>query len=249
MRFLKCALVVLTLVIMSPSLKAAESCSVLFSKDSLHVSALVQKNKFVTSRDLSEYKSILHQDFADSLKKLGPTQHWIDLGAGKANAQIEYLKSFESPLMAPQATAVAYKLDRWFSPPKLQGKLMIREGAFELQATSTWKKADLITDLFGVISYTPALHSSLQKIVDLLNVQGELFIYTTPYLTEFRTAAGSFKLRDFLSSIDGLRVEGDHGSLKVIKEKEQVLIPELKLLRFRDEAPPSRVFQVLEFDL
>ncbi|WII73833.1 hypothetical protein QJS83_08075 [Bdellovibrio sp. 22V] len=230
----------------SSAAAAAEQCSSLFLVSHWEISARVQKNKFVTNRDLFEYGEVLHKDFKDSLQKLSPEQHWIDLGAGKANAQIAYIKSFPHSQSAAQATAVAYKLDRWFSPPKFDGKLQVKEGAFETQPTHTWKKADLVTDVFGVVSYTHDLHTSLQKVFDMMNVKGEFYIYASNYHTSVRVSEKtSLSLIDFLATIDGLRVEGRYGTIKITKEKENVTVPQLELLKYKDDAPPSRSFRVV----
>jgi hypothetical protein len=189
---------------------------------------------------------MLHPGFIHSLKGLKSDQHWMDFGAGKARAQILFLKSFQDISTAPQNTAVAYKLDRWFRPPKFAGKLEIKEGAFETQETSQWKKVDIATDLFGVLSYTHDFSLSLQKIVDLLKVNGELYILTTPWRTHFMGRSGSMKLDEFLREIPGIKVEGEHGSLRVTKLSENVRIPQLELLEIKDEAPPSRLFQIIE---
>lgn len=222
---------------------ASEQCSSLFLVQSWEVSSRVQKNKFVTNRDLHEYREVLHADFMNSLSKLTPDQHWVDLGAGKANAQIGYIKSFLNPLSAAHATAVAYKLDRWFSPPKFDGKLQIKEGAFEQQPTAAWKKADLVTDVFGVISYTRDLHTSLQKVFDLMNVKGEFYIFATNYHTSIRVSEKKhLSLIDFLATIEGIRVEGRYGTIKITKEAENILVPRLELQKYVDDAPPTRAF-------
>lgn len=233
----------LVLLFSGATASASEQCSSLFLVQNWEVSSRVQKNKFVTNRDLYEYREVLHADFMKSLTGLTPDQHWVDLGAGKANAQIDYIKSFSNHLSAAQTTAVAYKLDRWFSPPKFDGKLQIKEGAFEQQPTASWKKADLVTDVFGVISYTRDLQTSLQKVFDLMNVKGEFYIFTTNYHTSVRVSEKkSLSLMDFIATIEGLRVEGRFGTIKITKEIENVIVPRLELLKYVDDAPPTRAF-------
>ncbi|WP_063205253.1 hypothetical protein [Bdellovibrio bacteriovorus] len=245
MRQLRSSIIVLALAIMATPTWANVTCSSVFEDAAWVITTRVEKNKFATSRDLWEYKYMLHKDFSVSLSRLTPSQHWVDLGAGKANAQIDYLKSFSNSSSAASATAVAFKLDRWFSPPKFDGKLQIREGAFESQNTSQWKKADLVTDVFGVVSYTHDLHTSLQKTFDLMNVGGEFYIHATNFATSIRTPERNLTITDFLESIDGLKVEGRFGTIKVTKLKENVQIPRLRLIKFKDDAPPSRSFELL----
>lgn len=232
------------ILLLAPRSFASETCGTVFTSEPRIVSELIRKNKFVTNRDLVDYGHTLPAGFRESLERLTHDQHWIDLGAGKAQAQIDYLKSFRNSSQAAFTTAVAYKLDRWFNPPTFNGKLEIREGAFEDQATATWKKADLITDLFGVISYTRDMTTSLQKTFDLLKLHGELYLYVTPWATQFQMGAEKRGLLEFLSQIPGLRVEGQYGAIKVTKEKDLIVIPPMELVRFRDEAPPLRSFLV-----
>ncbi|MNL69733.1 hypothetical protein D3C87_1946320 [compost metagenome] len=84
-------------------------------------------------------------------------------------------------------------------------------------------------------------------MVDLLNVQGELYITTINFDTSFHLQDGrSVDLRDFLSSIPGLRVEDQWlHSIKVTKLQEQIKIPAMKLIYFEESSPPKRSYQVL----
>ncbi len=219
------------------------SCHEVFTQN-WAVTARVEKNSFVTGRNLLAYKQHFQKDFFSQLQALRSDQHWVDLGAGKANAQVDYLKTFTNPRLAAKTTAVAYKIDRWFSPAKFNGKLEIREGAFESQQTEQWQKADLITDLFGVISYSRDLHTSLQKIFDLMNVNAELYVFGIHYTTSFTGKNQVLGLFEFLQTIEGLKVEGRLGVIKVVKTKESIKVPNLTLNRLTDEAPPGRSFSI-----
>lgn len=237
------SLVLSSLILFSGFAYGAELCARVFSDAFVGVSQTVLSNKFVTSRDLYEYRYQLHKDFSAKVDSLTSNQHWVDLGAGKANAQIDFLRGRDSGAR-PLATAVAYKLDRWFSPPKFSGRLQIKEGAFELQDTASWPKADLITDFFGVLSYSKDMQTSLQKTLDLLNVGGELYVYSTQWATRIRIQDKSYNLEEFLSLLPGLRVEGQFGTLKITKLQEGVQVPELMLTTFKDDMPPTRTFTV-----
>lgn len=247
-QFLSLGSVVLafTLIWAAPAAQAQEACSQVFFKPLWQITPRVEKNKFVTGRGLYEYKDLLPQDFPQVLASLRADQHWIDLGAGKAKAQIEYIKSFRRHEEAAQLTAVAYKLDRWFRPGTYDGKLEIQEGAFEAQPTSSWKKADLVTDIFGVISYTHDMQGSLQKVFDLMTTGGHLYIAVTPYATQFKTQGRYLPMIDFLATIEGLKVEGRFGAIKVTKERAQIRVPNLHLLSIKDDAPPRRDFEVVD---
>lgn len=219
-------------------------CEHIFN-DSQAPTERVLKNKFVTNRGLWDYEVYLHPGFREKLKTLSSEQHWIDLGAGKAKAQSDFLGNFTDPRLAPKSTAVCFKLDRWFGVPHFQGKLEVKEGMFEKHDTKSWAKADLISDFFGVLSYTRDMTTSLQKTFDLLKVGGELYLHSTNYVTGIRTAKGeSLTLTEFLRTIEGLQVEGNYGNLKITKLQEEILIPEMELSKYKDDAPPVRHFAI-----
>jgi hypothetical protein len=206
----------------------------------------VALNKFITNRDLFDYIEELHPDFKKSLDRLGEQSHWIDLGAGKVKAQIEFMKSLPRSAGKPYLTAVAFKIDRWFGVPKFNGKLEVHEGLFEKHPTEQWRKADLITDVMGVLSYTTDLSTALQKTFDLLKVNGELYISTSAYATQIGVHGNKLKFREYLGTIPGLKVEAKWGEIKVTKTRESITIPPMKLIRIKDEMPPLRLFEVLE---
>ncbi|XGC82300.1 hypothetical protein ACES2L_07365 [Bdellovibrio bacteriovorus] len=203
----------------------------------------VAKNNFITDRTLWDYTHDLHPDFAKALERMTPESHWIDMGAGKAKALIEFMKSRDSE-NRPFTTAVAFKIDRWFGMPTFEGKLQTHEGLFEHQPTNQWRKADVITDVMGVFSYTTDLSTTLQKNFDLLKVNGELYISTSAYGSQFRVNGETLSLEAFLTLIPGLKVEGKWGNIKITKEQENIKIPVLELERYKDESPPIRLFKV-----
>lgn len=225
--------------------QAADLCAQVFTPEKApYISERVAKNKFVTNRHFEEYARDLHPDFKNSIANLTANQHWIDLGAGKATAQIDFLKSFANKNQAPQATAVAFKLDRWFKPSSYEGKLKIEEGAYETMPTPTWKKADIITDVYGVLSYTANLSQALQKTIDLLNLEGELYLLVSPYATQIKINNEHITLTQYLKSIEGLKVEEGTttSQLKITKTKNNIQIPPLELFRYTDQAPPLRTY-------
>lgn len=222
---------------------AAPLCSQVFH-ESWAISRIVEKNKFVTMRGIFDYRDMLGKEFSTSLESLKSDQLWVDLGAGKANAQVEFLKTFKDVDKAPWTVAIAYKLDRWFSPPKFSGKLQIREGAFEAQDVTSWKKADLITDVFGVVSYTHDLHTTLQKAFDLMNVNGEFYIFMTYYSLSIHRGEARYGLIDFLKTIEGIKVEGKYGTIRITKTSPEVTVPSMILEKYVDDAPPVRTFRV-----
>lgn len=224
----------------------APRCGTLLTYD-LGVNKTVKKNSFVTGRSLGEYIQYLFEGFSTSLKNLKPTDHWIDLGAGKGYAAEEYIKSFGTAQSAANVTLITYKLDRWFGISKHQGKLDVLDGRLlENIPKGEIKKAKLMTDVFGVISYTRDLSRALDIIFDRLETGGELYVYSSNTHTLIKTADEVITLTQFLSTIPGLKVEGKWGTIRITKLAEEIEVPQLRLIRMNEETvPPSRTFEFL----
>ncbi len=212
------------------------------------VSRAVKNNSFVTVRELIEYQYGLHSDFKVTLKNLRATDTWIDLGGGKGNAVEDYIKTHSSFAAAAQTVLITYKLGRFFGIKKYGGKLMLLEGRlFEDIPLTEIPKAQLMTDFYGVISYTRDLTKSLNMIFDRLTLGGELYIHSSPMSTTIMAQHSPIGLQKFLELIPGIKVDGRAGVLKVTKILEVVKVPELTLVRLDEETlPPFRRFEFIE---
>jgi hypothetical protein len=209
---------------------------------------VIRWNLFFTSRGLADYKQSLHPDFEKSLGALSSSDIWMDLGAGKALAAEEFLKT--GPLSSkPLVIAVTYSLGWFRRPPSLAGRLKILEGRLlEDIPSSELPQASLMTDVFGVLSYTDRLSESLNQIFAHLKKQGELFVYFRTYSTTIETDSGTISLDRFLSLIPGIEVEGRNGTLKIKKIiDDPILVPKLELIQINHKDRPAfRRFRVIE---
>lgn len=193
---------------------------------------------------------MLEKSFPEALSRLGPDEIWLDLGAGKGKAGIEFLRSFSDLKKAPRVALIAYKLDRWLPFPSMEGKLITRDGqTFETMDFSHFGKVDLITDVYGVLSYSQDFHAALSKAFHLLNEGKSLYLYTDVSKTTFTKTDGSvIGLETFLRSIQGLEVTGRLGVLKITKQSDQVQIPLFRLIRYHhEELPPFRRYRLLDY--
>ena len=194
---------------------------------------LVNSNQFFTSRNLAEYIGGFLPGFKNSLDKLKSHEVWIDLGSGKGKAALEFLRSQKNINESPQVLLITLNSGRWSSWPNFSGKLKVVEGLlFEDMTADQIPQAKMITDFFGVLSYTLDLTKTLNQIFDHLQAEGELFLYSNHSYTMIEAGQGKIMgLTEFLRSIPGIKVEGQFGILKVTKTAQQIQVPSLELLK------------------
>ncbi len=206
----------------------------------------VLKNSFFTGRGLGEYIQGLHSDFELSLNKLEPHQVWIDLGGGEGRAVEDYLKSKNLNLKSGKVVLITYKLGRWFGISNYQNRLQVFQSRLlEDIPVQEIPKAQLMTDFFGVLSYTLDLEKSLNIILNRLNLNGEIYIYSSHRHTLIESQKERLSLTEFLKRISGIQVEGQRGILKITKVSQQVSIPKLELIQLEEASkPPFRRFKI-----
>ncbi|MFM8313962.1 MAG: hypothetical protein ACKOA8_06720 [Deltaproteobacteria bacterium] len=90
----------------------------------------------------------------------------------------------------PKVTAVTYHMEK---KAKVSPEVEYKVGKFfEDISTSEFKPADLITDLFGVMSYSPQIDVVLKQYHDILKLQGKAYIYAGDFV-DIPTYSGLFK--------------------------------------------------------
>ena len=121
----------------------------------------------------------------------------------------------------------------------------------ELNVLSKIGKADIISDVFGVMSYTFRPDLVLQKYLNSLNSNGKI------YILAFDTTLGNHhmviksdgkkvSLKNWIRSINGLKARNVNfwSAIQIDKPKTQIEIPKLKLVYFNTKyMPPIRTFQ------
>lgn len=237
---------------------------------SLKATTIVENNSFETSRGLitEDLSEGYFQDFGDAFKRkllsLSAKDHWIDLGAGDGLAIFQYYSKFDG---RASTQGISYKETPGFID-EVEGKLPINSEylsgrLFEEISQAELKPADIITDYFGVISYTKHLSLVLKKTLSALKTEGSLFIYQGSDKTRFSTSIyiknympdGPIpsnkpqSIANFLRLIPGLdvlthQVGKDTISVEIIKRADfkPDNIPNLVLIDYLEDGPPKRVF-------
>jgi len=157
----------------------------------------LEENKFAIHRNFSDYDARLGEGKWLKPTLLGITRpfHWLDGGSGYALAQLQAL-NLVKPKLGPvlpheqrqflRATAVTHtrppsyeadpKVDKLLDSPPSNFKYLCGDILKILEKMKSGS-VDLITDLFGAMSYTNDITSLLKLYLRLLKVGGDLLLY------------------------------------------------------------------------
>lgn len=218
---------------------------------------IVETNEFRVSRPLfhpdggTSYVSSLPDGFLDALSALNETGHWVDVGAGSARAALEYLANAARFPRSARVTAIVVRRPEWTAPqgePVLSSRFRYLDGrTIQSIPASEIGQADLVTDVYGALTYAPDLIEALRSELNLLRVGGSLFatgLASTRFIADSSLNAGRIaEFADLLQRFSrGLRVEGTAQLLHIVRERETFELPELELVEFKSDSPPDRVY-------
>lgn len=257
----------------SLSLEAASTCESLFvapgshqvikeqasdlrAKEYSRNSRLLALNWFVTSRGMNEYSAEFtnHKStdlsFREKVNRLGPRGRWLDAGAGRANAQREFLETVPNFNDAPELVALAYKKPFFVGIPKGSKMKYLSGRMIEEIPDQELGTFDIISDYFGPTSYAKDSISVMNKYLRMIRDQGEIFISLPMFATVFRSQNGEVVslgrwLREQLELSGDFEAELYHGQVLHVKclNKSGYQLPELQQTRFTSDSPPSRTYQ------
>jgi SAM-dependent methyltransferase len=172
---------------------------------------------YITNRGLSDYAELLPTGFCDALGSLGSSDRWLDIGAGAAQAILDYYapegdapSAKKCVRAGARARAVAISIedrrtDKWQQRAASLGNDRIRYLAgksLRHYSVEELGKFQIITDVFGGFTYTADLSRFVDNVMSLLEVGGRFYTLVpgvhleggdklgTWYLTELENAAG-----------------------------------------------------------
>lgn len=235
---------------------------------------------YVFQRGLEHYIELLPAGFMDALRKLGSGQRWLDIGAGSGQAVLDYFTSKADPAGSGsdtgpggKARAVALSIEdrrsrEWFELKAAQsdqarylfGKRLREYSDEELG------KFQIITDVYGGLSYTDELSRFMERVLAILERGGSFYSLLqsvrledgkddpkTYYLTEVVDPAGrDLKVCSWFKSIKCVEVSCESKSdwhtptelIHVRKICDGVSVPPLVKLLYEAGTPPGRRFQL-----
>jgi SAM-dependent methyltransferase len=188
---------------------------------------------YTTNRGLSRYAELLPSGFCDALGRLGSSERWLDIGAGQAEAIMDYYLPEDAAAetcrgSGPRARAVAISIedrrtDDWKQQTARLGDDRIRYlfgKRLRQYSPEELGKFQIITDVYGGFHYTEDLSQFIDKVLRLLELDGGFYTLATGvrledgkeklgslYLTELEDAFGRpVKVCSWLKKISCVQV-------------------------------------------
>lgn len=229
---------------------------------------------YTVDRTLADYLHALGAGFGLALTELRPQDRWLDIGAGRGFAMLDY---HDRNFPKVKAGTVAMSIEdrrtpRWQQAASAHGADKIRylvDKRLSEYSAEELGRFQLITDVLGGFSYSTNLSLFMEKALGLLEVNGNFFgvlqdvhleiggnrphYEGSPYLTEITTADGSeLKVCAWLKRIACVEVTCGQmarwtppvETYQVRKVCNEVAVPALEPVRYTAGTPPERRFRL-----
>jgi len=172
---------------------------------------------YVVDRSLLSYASFLSSGFDPSLADLGPTDRWLDIGAGEANAILDYYTPgydwmhFEGrERRGKKARAVAISIEdrrtpRWHeTAASLEANQIRYMSGKRLREYSLEElgQFQLITDVIGGFSYAQDLSLYMENVLGFLELNGRFYSLLLDVVPENAKSRTSYPDTRFLTEIE-----------------------------------------------
>jgi hypothetical protein len=235
---------------------------------------------YVTYRSLANYEELLPPGFSNRLRRAGPSDRWLDIGAGGGHAILDYYAPEYDAALGKQparpgskAHAVAVSIEdrrteRWWQSELIAGHPIRYLFSKPLRDYSREElgRFQIITDVYGGFSYTNDLSLFMEKVLGLLEVNGDFYSLLQSvrlengrgrtdiwFLTELVDDAGrDLNVCSWLKRISCAQVACDSKSgwdqptelIHVRKVCDAVAVPPLRPVHFEAGNPPGRKFEL-----
>ena len=181
---------------------------------------------YTVDRGLRDYANALPVAFDHELANLGAADRWLDIGAGKGQALLDYFAPGHDPFEAEarerrseRAQVIAISIEDRRTPEwqrtvasleanKLQYLFNRRLEEYSLKELG---KFQLITDVVGGFSYTDNLSLFVEKVLSFLNLHGSFFTLLQDVRSEAGTNRPHYSGASFLTEIAG--ADGSEGKI------------------------------------
>jgi hypothetical protein len=210
---------------------------------------------YTVDRSLASYADGLASEFDVALDALGPADRWLDIGAGEAQAILDY---YTPPDGVPpeeararasvKAQAVAMSIEdrrtpRWQQTEPRLGENQIRylsDRRLREYSEGELGQFQLITDVIGGFSYSVNLSLFVEKTLGLLKVNGSFFTMLQDVRWEKGTNTPFYAGQSFLTEIES----ADGSEMKVCSWLKRVTCVEVTCESKPQWQPPMEAFRI-----
>jgi hypothetical protein len=227
----------------------------LLKQDSIYQGKGEQRTDgYTVDRALSVYADGLSSEFDRALALLGPSDRWLDIGAGEGQAVLDYyapsLKTQTDPseIRGRKARAVAMSIEDRRSPSWQETAARLGENHIQYlsgrrlgeYSSQELGRFQVITDMMGGFSYTTDLSRFMETVLDLLEVNGTFFTVLQDVQREEGTSTPFYPGAPFLTEI----ADADGSELKVCSWLKRIGCAEVKCEPKTHWKPPVEAFRV-----
>ena len=210
---------------------------------------------YVVDRSLLSYIHTLSGGFDSSLARLGPSDRWLDIGAGRGQAILDYFRlrydrmhgdGVERPDRKAKAVAISIEDRRtsaWGTTAAslradqiqyLSGK-RLREYSLEELG-----KFQVITDVIGGFSYSSNIAEFMEKVMGLLALNSSFYTLLQDVHAEDGTNKPYYEGAPFLTEIAG----ADGSEVRVCSWLKSITCVEVACELKSDWVPPVETYRV-----
>ena len=210
---------------------------------------------YVIDRGLLAYTFTLPAEFDRSLANLGPTDRWLDIGAGRGQAVLDYYAARYDALHAEgrerrgkKAQAIAVSIEDRRTPDwaqtaasldanKIQYFFGKRLREYSLEQLGRFQ---VITDMLGGFSYTENLSLFMEKVLGFLALNGSFYTILQDVHSESGVNSPYYPNARYLTEI----VNADASEMKVCAWLKRIGCVEVTCELRPGWKPPVEVYRV-----
>jgi len=210
---------------------------------------------YTVDRSLRIYTQGLPSEFEPALENLGPTDRWLDIGAGEGRAILGYYspgyentrpevkKKRRGKAKAGAISIEDRRTPLWRSTAENLEENQIqylydkRLGEYSLEELGRFQ---VITDVIGGFSYTDNLSRFMEKVLSFLDVNGSFFTVLQDVQQEAGTNHPFYPGSPFLTEIKN----PDGSEMKICTWLKRITCAEVACESRGDWEPPMEAFRV-----
>jgi SAM-dependent methyltransferase len=172
----------------------------------------LERNAFCIRRDLDDYFALLGPIFERTLLGLRRDQRWLNVGAGEARAEMTYKQRPSGAEVASVSVSrpPSPKLDAFEAAHPRDYRYLTAE-IERLGPNRLGGQFDLVSDLFGALTYTRSISDVMRQYAKLCKVGGHIAIQL------------STRFDDLLEEADGRKVRVKYDNVKIVDARGRTL--------------------------